>query len=229
MNSALCSSAVNFSAIEFHQTTYIGDIFMFRILVTEDDKNSARLMQIILTKAGYSVLMAKNGVEALEVLDREHVDLILLDVMMPEMDGFTFTQTVRSNNIDIPILIISAKQLPEDKCEGFLAGADDYMTSEQKLTIGAVTLDYSSLSVTRGSEHHTLPKKEFYLLFKLLSCPDKIFTRIQLMDEIWGMNSNSVDTTINVHINRLRKRFGEYPEFRIVAIKGIGYKAVINQ
>lgn len=224
---------------------------MFRILVTEDDKNSARLMQIILTKAGYSVLLAKNGVEALEILDKEHIDLILLDVMMPEMDGITFTQTVRSHSIDIPILIVSAKQLPEDKCDGFLAGADDYMTkpvndqelllrikallrraniiSEQKLTIGEVTLDYSSLSVTRGTEQHTLPKKEFYLLFKLLSRPDKIFTRIQLMDEIWGMNSNSGDTTINVHINRLRKRFGDYPEFRIVAIKGIGYKAVINQ
>lgn len=222
---------------------------MFRILVTEDDKNSARLMQIILTKAGYSVLLAKNGVHALELLDSEHIDLILLDIMMPEMDGFSFTETVRSHGIDIPILIISAKQLPEDKCKGFIAGADDYMVkpvneqelllrikallrranivSEQKLTIGSVVLDYSSLTVSRGGEKYTLPKKEFYLLFKLLSCPDKIFTRLQLMDEIWGMNSNSVDTTINVHINRLRKRFGEYPEFKIVAIKGIGYKAVI--
>ena len=222
---------------------------MFKILIAEDDKNAARLMQIVLIKAGYSVLIARNGAHALEMLDSEHVDLILLDIMMPEMDGFDFTETVRSNGIDTPILIISARQLPEDKCKGFLVGADDYMVkpvneqelllrikallrrsnaiSEQKLTVGQVTLDYSALTVTRGSEKQTLPKKEFYLLFKLLSCPDKIFTRLQLMDELWGMNSNSVDTTINVHINRLRKRFGEYPEFKIVAIKGIGYKAVI--
>ncbi len=223
---------------------------MFRILVTEDDKNSARFLQITLTKAGYSVLTATNGKHALELLDSQHVDLIILDVMMPEMDGYEFTQTIRSLGIDIPVLMVSAKQLPEDKCTGFIAGADDYMTkpindrelllrvkallrranivSEQKLTVGAVTLDYNSLTVARGTEKQTLPKKEFYLLFKLLSCPDKIFTRLQLMDEIWGMNSNSVDTTVNVHINRLRKRFGDYPDFRIVAIKGIGYKAVIT-
>lgn len=223
---------------------------MFKILVTEDDKNCARLMQITLTKAGYNVSVAHNGIQALEILDKEHIDLILLDIMMPEMDGFEFIQTVRSNNIDVPIIVTSAKHLSEDKCQGFLLGADDYMVkpvddmelllrikallrraniiSEQKLTIGAVSLDYNSLTVTRGTEKQTLPKKEFYLLFKLLSCPDKIFTRLQLMDEIWGMNSNSVDTTVNVHINRLRKRFGDYPEFKIVAIKGIGYKAVIT-
>ncbi len=223
---------------------------MFRILVTEDDKNSARFLQITLTRAGYSVLSASNGKQAIEVLDSQHVDLIVLDIMMPEMNGYEFAETIRSHGIDIPILVISAKQLPEDKCKAFLTGADDYMTkpvndqelllrikallrraniiSEQRISIGQVTLDYPSLTVSRGSEKQTLPKKEFYLLFKLLSCPDKIFTRLQLMDEIWGMNSNSVDTTINVHINRLRKRFGDYPEFRIVAIKGIGYKAVIT-
>lgn len=223
---------------------------MFRILVAEDDKNVARLMQLVLKKEGYDVILAHNGKKALELLDTEHIDVIVLDVMMPEVNGFEFLETIRGNNIDTPVIVTSAKSLPEDRCQGFISGADDYMVkpvderelllrikallkrsravSEQVLRIGQVTLDYNSLTVSRGKEKATLPKKEFYLLFKLLSTPEKIFTRIQLMDEIWGMNSESSDTTVNVHINRLRKRFGDYPEFTIVAIKGIGYKAVIN-
>lgn len=223
---------------------------MFRILLTEDDKNSARFLQITLTKAGYSVLTATNGKQALDMLESQHIDLIVLDIMMPEMDGFEFTETVRNHGIDTPILVVSAKQLSDDKCKALHIGADDFMSkpinekefllrikallrraniiSEQKISIGDVILDYSNLSVIRGDEVQTLPKKEFHLLFKLLSCPDKIFTRIQLMDEIWGVNTSSGDSTINVHINRLRKRFGNYPEFKIVALKGIGYKAVIT-
>ncbi len=223
---------------------------MFTILVVEDDKNAAKLMDIILTNAGYNVKLSNNGKKALEVLDNDYIDLILLDVMMPEINGYELTETIRSNGITVPILMVTAKQLPEDKYQGFIAGADDYLTkpvdeiellyrikallrraniaNEHKLRIGEVVLDYTSLTVSRGNEVQTLPKKEFYLLFKLLSYPDKIFTRLQLMDEIWGMNSTSVDTTVNVHINRLRKKFGEYPEFKIMAIKGIGYKAVIT-
>lgn len=223
---------------------------MFRILVAEDDKNVARLMQIVLKNEGYDVILAHNGRAALELLDTEHIDIILLDVMMPEVNGIEFLEAIRDNNIDIPVIVVSAKGLPEDRCQGFISGADDYIVkpvderelllrikallkrtravSEQVLAVGQVTLDYSSLTVSRGCEKQTLPKKEFYLLFKLLSSPDKIFTRLQLMDEIWGMNSESSDTTVNVHINRLRKRFGDYPEFSIVAIKGIGYKAVIT-
>lgn len=224
---------------------------MFTILVVEDDKNAAKLMNLMLSNAGYKVKLACNGTEALEVLDNDYIDLILLDVMMPEINGYELTETIRTNGINLPILMVTAKQLPEDKYQGFIAGADDYLTkpvdeiellyrikallrranivNEQKLRIGNVVLDYNALTVSRGEEMQTLPKKEFYLLFKLLSYPDKIFTRLQLMDEIWGMNSTSIDTTVNVHINRLRKRFGEYPEFKILAIKGIGYKAVINQ
>ena len=223
---------------------------MFSILIVEDDKSSAKLMQVILSKAGYNVKLANNGVNALKVIESEYIDLIVLDVMMPEMDGYEFTETVRNNGVNTPILMTTAKQLIQDKYKGFIVGVDDYMTkpideqeflfrikallrranitNEQKLKIGEVTLDYSSLTVTRGKEVQTLPKKEFYLLFKLLSYPDKIFTRLQLMDEIWGLHSETVDTTVNVHINRLRRRFGGYPEFKIVAIKGIGYKAVIN-
>lgn len=220
---------------------------MFQIMVAEDDKSTARLMQALLTHAGYEVVLAENGVRALELMDSHHVDLIVMDIMMPLMDGYTLTETLRKNGNDVPILMLTAKQLPEDKCRGFLAGTDDYMTkpveeeefllrikallrragiiSNHCLKIGKVTLDYDALSVAREEEVQTLPPKEFYLLYKLLSYPGKIFTRIQLMDEIWGMESETVDTTVNVHINRLRKRFEQYPEFEITAVRGIGYKA----
>lgn len=222
---------------------------MFQILVVEDDKNTARLMKAVLKHAGYEVFLAGNGIEALEITDRQHIDLIVLDVMMPKMDGYEFTERLRSCGDNTPILMVTAKQLPEEKCKGFLVGTDDYMVkpvnedemllrikallrrsqiaNEHKLHIGKVTLDYDALTVSRDGAGQTLPQKEFYLLYKLLSYPDKIFTRLQLMDEIWGMESNTVDTTVNVHINRLRKRFEQWPEFEIVAIRGIGYKAVI--
>jgi len=221
---------------------------MFHILVVEDDTNARKLMKAVLERAEYSVLTATNGEEALSLLDSNHIDLILLDIMMPGMDGYTLVSELRAAGSTIPVLMVTAKQLPADKRKGFLAGTDDYMTkpveteemllrikallrrsrivSERKLSIGTVELDYDALTVTRGDDHQTLPQKEFYLLYKLLSYPDKIFTRIQLMDEIWGMESESGDTTVNVHINRLRRRFENYPEFELVSVRGLGYKAV---
>lgn len=221
---------------------------MFHILVVEDDSNARRLMRAVLERAEYTVSTAENGKTALECLDTRHVDLILLDVMMPDMDGYALTRELREAGSRVPILMVTAKQLPADKKMGFLVGTDDYMTkpvdteemllrikallrrsqivSERKLRLGAVELDYDALTVTRGDDKQTLPQKEFYLLYKLLSYPDKIFTRIQLMDEIWGMESESGDTTVNVHINRLRRRFENYPEFELVSIRGLGYKAV---
>lgn len=226
----------------------LGGRYMFQILVVEDDKNTARLMQAVLRRAGYQTYHAENGMDALNLMDTQHVDLIILDIMMPKMDGYEFTKQLRSCKDNTPILMVTAKQLPEDKCKGFIVGTDDYMVkpvneeemllrikallrraqivNERKLHIGEVTLDIDALTVSRGRDIQTLPQKEFYLLYKLLSYPDKIFTRIQLMDEIWGVESETVDTTVNVHINRLRKKFEEYPEFEIVAIRGIGYKAV---
>lgn len=223
---------------------------MFQLLVVEDDKNAARLMRATLKHDGYEVFLAGNGIEALEITDKRHIDLIVLDVMMPQMDGYAFTEQLRSCGNNTPILMVTAKQLPEEKCKGFLVGTDDYMVkpvneeelllrikallrrsqiaNERKLRIGKVTLDYDALAVSREGMGQTLPQKEFYLLYKLLSYPDKIFTRMQLMDEIWGLESDSIDTTVNVHINRLRKRFGSWPEFEIIAIRGIGYKAVIH-
>jgi len=221
---------------------------MFHILVTEDNTNTRKLMETVLKRNGYEVYTAQDGIEALHVMDEQHIDLIILDIMMPKMDGYAFTAELRENGVNTPILMATAKQLPADKHKGFLVGTDDYMTkpldmeemllrirallrraqivSARKLQIGEVVLDYDALTVTRDEEHQTLPQKEFYLLYKLLSYPDKIFTRIQLMDEIWGMESESTDTTVNVHINRLRRRFESYPEFELVAVRGLGYKAV---
>ncbi len=221
---------------------------MFQVLVVEDNLNARILMEKVLRRDGYEVFTAGDGREALAVMDAQHIDIVLLDIMMPGMDGYAFTQELRENGVNTPILMVTAKQLPADKHKGFLVGTDDYMTkpvdmeemllrirallrraqivNARRLQIGDVVLEYDSLTVTRGEEHQTLPQKEFYLLYKLLSYPDKIFTRIQLMDEIWGMESESTDTTVNVHINRLRRRFENYPEFELVAVRGLGYKAV---
>lgn len=223
---------------------------MFKILVVEDDKNTNKLMRILLEHAGYNAVGASNGIEAFDILVEENVDLILLDVMMPEMDGYEFTNHLRQSNDNVPILMVTAKHLPEEMCQGFIVGTDDYMVkpvnedelllrikallrrskiaNENKIIMGEVTLDYDALSVTRNNESITLPQKEFQLLYKLLSFPDQIFTRIQLMDEIWGKDTHTSDTTLNVHINRLRNKFSDYPEFEIKAIRGIGYKAVRN-
>ena len=221
---------------------------MFRILVVEDDKNTRRLYQAILEQAGYKVCLAGNGREALEKMDQEYVDLVILDIMMPQMDGYELSKTLRENNNNLPLLMISAKQLPEDKIQGFRAGADDYMTkpideeemllrikallrrariiNEKKIVFSDIILDFDSQTVSRGEECLELPQKEFMLLYKLLSYPGKIFTRIQLMDEIWGADSDTGWETVTVHVGRLRKRFQHWKEFEIESVRGLGYKAV---
>ena len=221
---------------------------MVHILVVDDDKNTKLYFSAVLEKAGYTVSTASDGVEALEVMDREHIDLIVLDVMMPRMDGYEFTETLRATDNNLPILMVSAKQLPTDKHRGFAVGTDDYITkpiddeemlfrikallrraqiaTERRIVIGDVVLDYDSLTVTRGDEVQELPQKEFLLLYKLLSYPGKIFTRIQLMDEIWGAESETGWETVTVHIGRLRRRFADYGEFEIESVRGLGYKAV---
>ena len=221
---------------------------MFHILVVEDNRHTRILLQAILENANYTVYTAPNGEEALEVLNKEHIDLVVLDIMMPVMDGYEFTKTLRQNDNNMPILMVSAKQEPSDKHKGFLVGTDDYITkpideeemllrikallrrakivSEQKIVIGDVTLDYNAMTVSRPGEVQKLPQKEFLLLYKLLSYPGQIFTRIQLMDEIWSMDSDSGWETVTVHIGRLRKRFEGWKEFEIESVRGLGYKAV---
>jgi len=221
---------------------------MFQILVVDDDKNTRLLLKAVLQVENYHVFTAENGEQALDVMDKEHIDLVVLDIMMPKMDGYEFTKTLRENDNNLPILMVSTKHLPTDKQKGFLVGTDDYMTkpidetemllrikallrrariaSERKIVLGDVTLDYDSLTVSRKGEKQELPQKEFMLLYKLLSYPGKIFTRIQLMDEIWGAESDTGWETVTVHIGRLRKRFEGWDEFEIVSVRGLGYKAV---
>lgn len=224
------------------------EIYMFNIMVVEDDQNQRKLMMDVLEQYGYNVVTAKDGIEALDQLEKKHVDLIILDIMMPRMDGFEFTSTLRQSGCNIPILMISAKQSPIDKRKGFIIGTDDYMTkpvdeeemvlrvgallrrsriaNERKLSVGSTVLYYDSLSVEDTSGTSELPQKEFLLLFKLLSYPGKIFTRRQLMDEIWDMESESDERTVDVHVSRLREKFRANEDFEIVTIRGLGYKAV---
>lgn len=221
---------------------------MFHILVVDDDKNTRLYFQAVLEGAGYTVTTATDGEDALQAMDHHHIDLVVLDVMMPQMDGYRFTKTLREAGNNLPILMVSAKQLPVDKHKGFEAGTDDYITkpiddeemllrikallrrakiaSERKILLADVIIDYDSLTVTRGDVVHELPQKEFLLLYKLLSYPGKIFTRIQLMDEIWGTESQTGWETVTVHIGRLRKRFEGWQEFEIESVRGLGYKAV---
>ncbi len=221
---------------------------MFHILVVDDDKNTRMYFEAVLKNNGYTVTVAKNGEDALDAMDKEHIDLVVLDVMMPKMDGYEFTKTLRECDNNLPVLMVSAKQLPIDKNKGFEVGTDDYMTkpvnqdeflyrikallrrakiaNEHKIVIGDVVIDYDSLTVKRGDEIQELPQKEFMLLYKLLSYPGKIFTRIQLMDEIWGAESETGWETVTVHIGRLRKRFEGWNEFEIESVRGLGYKAV---
>ena len=221
---------------------------MFNIMIVEDDSNQRKLMTTVLEQYGYNVIQAVDGIDALEQLDKKHIDLIILDIMMPRMDGFELTETLRQSGCNIPILMVTAKQSPVDKRKGFIIGTDDYMTkpvdeeemvlrvgallrrakivSEKKLTVGTTTLYYDSLTVVSGNVTNEHPQKEFMLLFKLLSYPGKIFTRRQLMDEIWDMDSESDERTVDVHISRLRDKYRSCPDFEIVTVRGLGYKAV---
>jgi DNA-binding response OmpR family regulator len=223
---------------------------MFVIMVVEDNPNTQKLMCAVLERQGYRALPANDGEEALDLLEQKHVDLILLDLMMPRMDGYEFTKILRESGSDIPILMVTAKEAIESKRQGLRLGADDYMVKpvdeeelllrvaallrrariaqDHRIVIGNTILDYDAFSVTCGEGSQTLPQKEFMLLFTLLSYPNKIFTRRALMDEIWDMASETDERTVDVHINRLRDRFRDIPDFEIVTIRGLGYKAVIT-
>jgi len=221
---------------------------MIKILVVEDDKELRKLFCTVLTKHSWKTLEAENGEEALDILDRESVSLVVTDVMMPKMDGYELAELIRGYDAKIPILMITAKGEIIDKQKGFSSGIDDYMVkpidvnemvfrveallrraeiiNERKIVVGTTTLKYDELIVSDTNGEVLLPQKEFYLLYKLISYPDKIFTRQHLMDEIWGIEVDSETRTIDVHINRLRDRFKENPDFEIVTIRGLGYKVV---
>ena len=224
---------------------------MFNILVVEDDKNLRKLITTYLQRNKYNTYEATNGEEALNVLDQSYIDLIVSDIMMPKMDGYELIKSLREAKYDVPILIITAKSEIEDKKEGFLLGADDYMVkpidieemllriqvllrrsksaSEKKIQIGDLLLNYNQLSVIKKDKVNNLAQKEFYLLYKLLSTPNTIFTRQELIEEVWGLESDSDYRTVDVHIKRIREKMKDVDEFEIVTIRGIGYKAIIHE
>lgn len=221
---------------------------MFKVLIVEDDRELMQLFYRVLVKNGYQALTAENGLAALAVLEREYVDLILSDIMMPQMDGYELVSSLRDSGDSTPVLMITAKDSFPDMRQGFLSGTDDYMVkpvnvnemvlrvgallrrskmiSERMQTLGGTVLSYDSMTVSTPKEKILLPQKEFLLLYKMASYPGKIFTRQQLMDEIWGPESETEPRTVDVHINRLRDRFRGNPDFEIVTIRGLGYKVV---
>lgn len=222
---------------------------MFQILIVEDDASLRKLMHAALKQHGYEPYTAEDGEKALDLLEKTNIDLVISDIMMPNMDGYELTEQLRRANYNIPILLVTAKETFEDKQRGFNAGVDDYMVkpidvnemilrvgallrrskmaSEHSLTVGSCTLDYDAQSVSINSgKAETIPQKEFMLLFKLLSYPNKIFTRRQLLDELWGMESEVDERTVDVHIKRLRERYNGNGSFDIVTVRGLGYKAV---
>lgn len=221
---------------------------MFKILVAEDDAELQQLFCRVLTRSGFTAVGVPDGAAALEVLEKEYIDLIVSDIMMPRMDGYELVRTLREADNRMPVLMITAREGFQDLQYGFLSGADDYMVkpvnvnemvlrvnallrraqmvAERRLTVGSTTLDYDAFSVRTGAAETVLPQKEFQLLYKLLSTPGHIFTRQQLMDDIWGPDSETEARTVDVHINRLRDRFRSNPDFSIQTVRGIGYKAV---
>ncbi len=221
---------------------------MLNLLIAEDDRELRQLFTHVLLKNGYTVKGVSNGKEALEELDNSYYDLIISDIMMPVMDGYELVQTLRDAGNSTPVLMITAKDAFDDMRKGFLSGTDDYMVKpvnvnemvlrvgallrraqmihEHRQVIGKTTLECDSLSVITNGETVILPQKEFMLLYKMASYPGRIFTRQQLMDEIWGYDSDSDTHTVDVHIGRLRERFRNNTDFNIVTMRGVGYKVV---
>ncbi len=221
---------------------------MFKILIAEDDFELRRLFSHVLVKNGYSVREVSNGREALDAFEDDYYDLVISDIMMPVTDGYELVRELRASGVSVPVLMITAKDAFDDMRLGFLSGSDDYMVkpinvnemvlragallrrakmiNERRQTVGETVMECDSLTVSTGGESFVLPQKEFMLLYKMASYPGKIFTRQQLMDEVWGYYSSGDTHTVDVHIGRLRERFRDSKDFRIVTIRGVGYKVV---
>lgn len=224
---------------------------MFNVLVVEDDKNLKKLMVTYLKKNNYTTFEARNGIQALDIIDKQYIDLVISDIMMPEMDGYELLSELRIANYEIPIMLITAKSDISDKKQGFILGADDYMVkpidmeemvlrvsvllkraksaNKRKIILRDLIIDYDQLSVVKDDKVYNLAQKEFYLLYKLVSTPNTIFTRQELIEEIWGLESESEYRTVDVHIKRLREKLKELNELEIVTVRGLGYKCIINK
>lgn len=222
---------------------------MLKILIAEDDRELRRLFAHVLIKNGYAVKEVSDGHEALDALDTEYFDLLISDIMMPRVDGYALVRLLREAGNTTPVMMITAKDAFDDMRLGFLSGTDDYMVKpvnvnemvlrvgallrraqmihDRRQTIGSTVMECDTFTVTVGNgQGFTLPQKEFMLLYKMASYPGRIFTRQQLMDDVWGYDSDSDTHTVDVHIGRLRDRFRDNPDFKIVTMRGVGYKVV---
>jgi len=221
---------------------------VLKILIAEDDKELCQLFSHVLSKNGYEVKGVDNGREALAAMENDYFDLLISDIMMPLMDGYELVRQLRESGNKTPVMMITARDAFDDMRQGFLSGTDDYMVKpinvnemvlrvgallrrsqmihDRRQVVGGTVMELDSLTVTSGGESQTLPQKEFMLLYKMISYPGRIFTRYQLMEEIWGYDNESDTHTVDVHIGRLRERFRDNPDFKIVTIRGVGYKAV---
>ena len=221
---------------------------MLKILIAEDDRELCQLLSHVLMKNDYLVKEVSDGLEALKALEDDYYDLIISDIMMPNMDGYELVKTLRQNGNQTPVMMITARDAFDDMRQGYLSGTDDYMVKpinvnemvlrvgallrrsqmihDRRQVVGSTVMDLDSLTVTCAGESKVLTHKEFMLLYKMISYSGKIFTRRQLMDEIWGYENDSDTHTVDVHIGRLRERFRDNPDFKIVTIRGLGYKAV---
>ena len=223
---------------------------MFQILIADSDRACRRRLYQLLRREGYSVLQASGGEDVLKVLETSYIDFIILGDNLVDLNVYELMGQLRDTYSDMPLMLLAEKKERDGLRKSYMAGADEYLTKnvdeeelvlriravlrrsgknyDKKLQVGDVILDCDSLSVTRKGDRQTLPRKEFWLLYKLLSYPDKIFTRTQLMDEIWGLTTETSQSTLNVHVNRLRNKFRKYPEFDLKAVRGIGYKAEVH-
>lgn len=223
---------------------------MFQILIADSDRAYRRRLYQLLRREGYSVLQASGGEDVLKVLETSYIDFIILGDNLVDLNVYELMGQLRDTYSDMPLMLLAEKKERDGLRKSYMAGADEYLTKnvdeeelvlriravlrrsgknyDKKLQVGDAILDCDSLSVTRGGDRQTLPRKEFWLLYKLLSYPDKIFTRTQLMDEIWGLTTETSQSTLNVHVNRLRNKFRKYPEFDLKAVRGIGYKAEVH-
>lgn len=223
---------------------------MFQILISDSDRAYRRRLYQLLRREGYSVLQASGGEDVLKVLETSYIDFIILGDNLVDLNVYELMGQLRDTYSDMPLMLLAEKKERDGLRKSYMAGADEYLTKnvdeeelvlriravlrrsgknyDKKLQVGDVILDCDSLSVTRKGDRQTLPRKEFWLLYKLLSYPDKIFTRTQLMDEIWGLTTETSQSTLNVHVNRLRNKFRKYPEFDLKVVRGIGYKAEVH-
>ena len=223
---------------------------MFQILIADSDRSYRRRLYQLLRREGYSVLQASGGEDVLKVLETSYIDFIILGDNLTDLNAYDLMGQLRDTYSEMPLMVLTERKDRESLRKSYMAGVDEYLPKnvddeelllriravlrragrnyDKKLRIGEVVLDCDSLSVTRKGDRQTLPRKEFWLLYKLLSYPDKIFTRTQLMDEIWWLTTETSQSTLNVHVNRLRNKFRKYPEFDLKAVRGIGYKAEVH-